>query len=248
MTDVFRHAWWAFAQVYYDLRALAVHGNLLWFLTVLPFVPLVGLPASNALQQAVLQTEGALTGLQYFVFIVGATVTASLLAGPGTAGLFWVAQRYCNKEDVAPRDFWVGFRTGFWRSWILLVIDLFLLYGLIVGFFFYTGTGQIVIQALGFLSLYFVVLWVAAQAYIFPLAVRFDMSLFQVFRNAAVMALSAPGTSIAFFLLTAVILTLSVLLLFPCVFLTAITMALTATRMTEDRLRTFGFELFDSEA
>ena len=83
MADVFRHTWWAFAQVYYDLRALALVGNLIWFLTILPLVPIVGIPGAFALQQAVLQADAAVTGVQFFVFIVGGTAVAGALAGAG---------------------------------------------------------------------------------------------------------------------------------------------------------------------
>ena len=131
---------------------------------------------------------------------------------------------------------------SFARAWLLFVVDLFLLYGLIVGFIFYTGTGQLLIQALGFLSLYFVVLWTAAQAYLFPMFIRYDMSLYHLFRNAAVMALSSPGSSIAFFIIVVGSIVLSMLLIFPAVFLLASTLALVAMRMTQDRLHAFGVE------
>jgi len=242
VAEVFRHTWWAFAQVYYDLRALALVGNFFWFLAMLPLVPIVGIPGAYALQQAVLQTDAPVTGLQFFVFIVGGTVVGGALAGPGTAALFHVAHRHVEYENIEARDFWVGFRLNFARAWILFVVDLCLLYGLVVGFIFYTGTGQLLIQALGFLSLYFVVLWTAAQAYLFPMFIRYDMSLYHLFRNAAVMALSSPGSSIAFFIIVVVSVVLSMLLIFPAVFLVASTLALVAMRMTQDRLHAFGVE------
>ena len=172
----------------------------------------------------------------------GGTVVGGALAGPGTAALFHVAHRHVEYENIEARDFWVGFRLNFARAWILFVVDLCLLYGLVVGFIFYTGTGQLLIQALGFLSLYFVVLWTAAQAYLFPMFIRYDMSLYHLFRNAAVMALSSPGSSIAFFIIVVVSVVLSMLLIFPAVFLVASTLALVAMRMTQDRLHAFGVE------
>ena len=70
MSDVFRHAWWAFAQVYYDLRNLAIRGNLWWFVTVFPLFPIVGIPLSSALQQAMVGIDGPVPGIVFFVFIV----------------------------------------------------------------------------------------------------------------------------------------------------------------------------------
>ena len=241
MSDVFRHAGWAFGQVYENLRALAIDGNFLWFVTVFPLIPIVGIPASSALERAILQVEGPVNAIQFFVIIVVGTGLTGFLAGPGTAGLFHVAQRHLDGEDARIRDFLHGFRTHFMRAWFLFIIDMFLLYGLVMGFIFYTGTGILLIQGLGFLSLYFVLLWVASQAYLFPLALHYDMSPYHAFRNAVVLALSAPGPSIAFFLLV-LICTASTLLLFPIVFFTAITLALVGLRMTQERLTSFGVE------
>ena len=241
MRDVFQHAGWAFGQVYENLRALAIHGNLLWFVAAFPLIPIVGVPVSSAMERMVLQIEGPITAVQFFVIIVVGTGLTGFLAGPGTAALFHVAQRHLDGEDVHVRDFLHGFRVNFMRAWFLFTIDMFLLYGLVIGFVFYTGTGVLLIQGLGFLSLYFVVLWIAVQAYIFPLAVCYDMSPYHAFRNAVVLALSAPGSSIAFFLLVLICMA-STLLLFPIVFFTAITLALVGLRMTQERLTSFGVE------
>ena len=246
MADVFRHAWWAFAQVYYDLKALAIRGNLLWFLTVFPLFPIVGIPLLSALQQAVVEIDGPVTGIVFFIFIVAGTAIAGALAGPGTAGLFYVAQLHVDGEDIRTRDFWTGFRQKFVRGWSLFVIDIYLLYGLIVGFIFYTGTGEVFIQVLGILSLYFVALWIAAQAYLYPLALRYDMSLYHVFRNAAVLALSAPGPSLAFCLIVAMSLVVSVLLVFPLIVVVPVMLALVSIRMTDERLNDFGVSENDS--
>jgi uncharacterized membrane protein YesL len=246
VADVFRHAWWAFAQVYYDLRALAIRGNVWWFLTVFPLFPIVGIPIASALQQSVVEIDGPVTGIVFFIFIAAGTAIAGALAGPGTAGLFYVAQLHVDGEDVRAWDFWTGFRRNFVRGWGLFVIDIYLLYGLIVGFIFYTGTGEVFIQVLGILSLNFVALWISAQAYLYPLALRNDMSLYHVFRNAAVLALSAPGPSLAFCLIVVMSLIASMLLVFPLVVVVAVMLALVSIRMTDERLNDFGVIETDS--
>jgi len=240
MSDVFRHAWWAFAQVYYDLRNLAIRGNLWWFVTVFPLFPIVGIPLSSALQQAMVGIDGPVPGIVFFVFIVAGTAIGGALAGPGTAGLFHFAQLHVDGEDITTRDFWTGFRRQFVRGWVLFVIDIYLLYGLVVGFVFYTGTGEAFVQALGILSLYFIALWVAAQAYLYPLALRYEMSLYHVFRNAAVLVLSAPASSLAFCLIVVMSLIVSMLLVFPLMVVVAVMLALVSIRMTDERLKDFG--------
>ena len=109
-----------------------------------------------------------------------------------------------------------------------------------MGFIFYTGTGEVFIQALGILSLYFIALWVAAQAYLYPLALRYEMSIYHVFRNAAVLALSAPASSLAFCVIVAMSLIVSMLLVFPMMVVVAVMLALVSIRMTDERLIDFG--------
>ena len=148
MSDVFRHAGWAFGQVYENLRALAIDGNFLWFVTVFPLIPIVGIPASSALERAMLQVEGPVNAVQFFVIIVVGTGLTGFLAGPGTAGLFHVAQRHLDGEDTRVRDFLHGFRAHFMRAWFLFIIDMFLLYGLVMGFIFYTSLRYVPIPCL----------------------------------------------------------------------------------------------------
>ncbi len=247
MSEVFKYTWWALGHVYYDLVTLAFRGNVLWFLTVLPMIPIVGIPAGLGLQQGFGGASGSTSTAQLFIFIVGGTVVTALLAGPGTLALFDSTRRFVDNEDVSLRDFWVSFRKFFWRGWIVLVLDLFAFYGLASAFVFYTGSGQIFVQALGFLAVYFMLLWVAAQAYLFPLVVRLDIGIRHAFRNAIVMALSSFGPALAYVLVTLVSLVMSVLFIFPLILFTPVTLALIGHRMTQDRLKDFGIEFPGAE-
>lgn len=247
MTDVFKYTWWALGHVYYDIVTLAFRGNVLWFLTVLPMIPVIGIPGGVALQQGLSSSPASTSTAQLFVLIVAGTLVTGLLAGPGTLALFDSTRRFVDNEDVSLRDFWVSFRKYFWRGWIVLVLDLFALYGLISAFVFYTGSGQIFVQALGFLAVYFMLLWIAAQAYLFPLVVRLDMGIRHAFRNAVVMALSSFGPSVAYVLVTLVSLVMSVLFIFPLIVFTPVTLALIGHRMTQDRLKDYGIELPGAE-
>jgi uncharacterized membrane protein YesL len=245
MGVVFRYTWWALGQVYYDLFSLGLKANLLWFLTFLPLIPVVVVPGSSALWEALGLVEPIWSGVQYAVFVLGGTVVLGALAGPGTAALFYLAQRFLDGDSVTARDFGTGFRRFFWRGWILLVVDLLILYALVVGFFFYVATGQPILQALGFFALYLVLMWIAAQAYLFPLAVRMDMAPHHALRNAGVLVLSGFRPSVGFLLVSLVVVAACVILVFPLVAVGPIALALTAHRVTEERLREYGVELPD---
>ncbi|MBM4438534.1 MAG: hypothetical protein FJ029_15220, partial [Actinobacteria bacterium] len=155
--------------------------------------------------------------------------------------------QFIEGENMGAGPFVRAFRHFFWKGWSTLVVDLFILYGLVMGFVFYTGTGQLFIQALGFLSLYLIALWVAAQAYVFPLLVRYDLSPYHALRNAAVMALSSFLPSLAFLIVTLLAVVVSGLFLFPLVVVSGSTLALVAHRVTEDRLKAFGIDPRKSE-
>ncbi len=248
MAAAFRHTWWALGQVYYELVDLFLKANLLWFVAAVLMFLAVGLPGGIALQQAFVDAPVVVSGLQIGVFIAGGTIVAGALAGPGTAALFAVAQRFIDGDDISVTSFWTAFRRYFWRGWALLIMDLFVLYALVVGFFFYTGTGQILLQAIGLVALVLIVYWLAAQAYVFALAVRMDMSPWHSIRNSAVIALGLPGQSFGFAAVALVGVALSAVLIFPVLVFTPVTLALVGLRLTDDALRTYRVESPDPGA
>ncbi len=239
MAAAFRHMWWALGQVYYELVDLFIKANLLWFVAAALMFPAVGLPGGAALQQAIAGTPAAITGLQMGITIAGGTIVAAALAGPGTAALFVVAQRFIDGDDLSAAAFWSAFRQYFWRGWTLLVMDLFVLYALVVGFVFYTATGQVFLQAIGLVALVLMVYWLAAQAYVFALAVRMDMSPWHCIRNSAVIALGLPGPSFGFAVVALVSIVLSAVLIFPVLVFVPVTLALVGLRLTDEALRTY---------
>lgn len=249
--EVFRNTWWALGQIYYELGALGFRVNLLWFVCLLPYLGYMVFFVLNPLLVAAGASIGATIGgripveqipsLSFLFAVVGTLVTAAI-AGPATAALTEAAHEFIEGESVGARTFVRGFRRNFFRGWLFLVVDLYVLYGLIIGFVFYTGTGQLPLQALGILSLYLVFLWAAAQAYFWPLGFRYRLAIHHTVRNATVMALSAFVPSLMYVLVALVTTFLSVLMLIPLMFLSGATLAMVGHRMTEDRLRAFGVD------
>ncbi len=249
MAAAFRHTWWALGQVYYDLVDLFVKANLLWLAAAILIFPAVGIPGSMALQQAIVAGPASVSGFQIGIFVAGGTIITGALAGPGTAALFAVAQRFIEGDDISVANFWSAFRRYFWRGWALLIMDLFVLYALIVGFIFYTETGVLLVQVLfGLLALVLIVYWLAAQAYVFALAVRMDMSPWHSIRNSAVIVLGLPGPSFGFAAVALLGAALSALLIFPVLVFIPVTLALVGLRLTDDALRIYRAETSGSGA
>ena len=115
-------------------------------------------------------------------------------------------------------------------------------------FVFYTGSGQLFIQALGFLAVYFMLLWGRRPGVSVPArgAARYWDSprLSQRHRDGAQFVWPGIGPTC---LLPWYRWVLSVLFIFPLIVFTPVTLALIGHRMTQDRLKDFGIELPGAE-
>ena len=243
--QVFRYAGWAVTQVVRNFGTLGLRLNLLWFLAALPLIPAVGIPLAIAVQQAVSGFDSAQTPLVLALALVGASGAACLTAGPATLALVESAARFLQGEEVSAGDYWRCVWRYWPRGWLVLLADLGMLYALVFSFYFYLNSGQLVLQALAFVALYLTLVWVGAQAYLFPLVIRPDLSPPRAFLGAFVMALGRVGTSAAFVLVAAVTVGVSVAFVLPLMVLAPVTLALVGHRMTQDR---FGRHLGETPA
>ncbi len=243
--QVFRYAGWAVTQVVRNFGTLGLRLNLLWFLAALPLLPAVGIPLAIAVQQAVSGFDSAQTPLVLALALVGASGAACLTAGPATLALVDATARFLQGEEVSAGDYWRCVWRYWPRGWLVLLADLGMLYALVFSFYFYLNSGQLVLQALAFVALYLTLVWVGAQAYLFPLVIRPDLSPPRAFLGAFVMALGRVGTSAAFVLVAAVTVGVSVAFVLPLMVLAPVTLALVGHRMTQDR---FGGHLGETPA
>lgn len=222
-------------QVVRNFGTLGLRLNLLWFLAALPLLPAVGIPVALAVQQAASGFDSPQTPLILALALVGATGGACLSAGPATLALVQSAARFVQGDEIGIADFWRALRRHFPRGWLVLFADLMLLYALVFGFYFYLNSGQLILQALAFVALYLALVWVGAQAYLFPLVMRADVSPPHAFLGALVMALGRVGSSAAFVLVAAVAIGVSVAFVLPLMVVAPVTLALVGHRMAQDR-------------
>ena len=97
---------------------------------------------------------------------------ARVAGGPATLALFDVTARFLARDEVTIRVYLQAMRRFLVRGWVMLFLDLIVLFTLAFGFYFYLNSGRLETQMLAFASLYFVLVWIGAQAYLYPLAVR----------------------------------------------------------------------------
>ena len=227
-------------QVVRNFGTLGLRLNLLWFLAALPMLPAVGVPVAIAVQQAGRGFDSPQLPLLLALALVGATGVACLTAGPATLALVQSAARFVQGDEIGIADFWRALWRYLARGWLVLFADLLLLYALVFSFYFYLNSGQLVLQALAFVALYVTLVWIAAQAYLFPLVVCADVSPPHAFLGAFVMALGRVGPSAAFVLVAAVAIGVSVAFVLPLMVLAPVTLALVGHRMAHDRFDVLG--------
>ena len=171
-------------QVVRNFGTLGLRLNLLWFVAALPLLPAIGIPVAMAVQQAAGGFDSPTAPLVLVLALVGATCAACLPAGPATLALVHATACFVQGEEVSAGDFWRTLRRFVPRGWLVLVIDLSLLYVLLFGFYFYLNSGQLLTQVMAFVALYLTLVWIAAQAYLFPLVIRHDVPTLDAFRGA----------------------------------------------------------------
>ena len=132
-----------------------------------------------------------------------------------TAGLFYLARCVVQEElgssprDARLGDFWHGFKQYWLRSSLLAVIDLAGLGVIAVALFFYWGSTQEplrwLVGPIGLIGL----TWVTAQLYVYPLLLeRTGSRPWEVMREALLIAIGYPLSSLSL-LVTVIVLTIA---------------------------------------
>jgi len=132
-----------------------------------------------------------------------------------TAGLFYLVRRVVQEELDAPHqearlaDFWVGFRQYWLRSSVLSIIDLAGTVMIGVALVFYGGSTREplrwLVGPIGLIGL----AWITAQLYVYPLLLeRTGSRPLEIMREALLIALGYPLSSLSL-LVTVLVLTIA---------------------------------------
>jgi uncharacterized membrane protein YesL len=135
---------------------------------------------------------------------------------PATAGLYYVARRLANpdeSEQTTWRDFFVGFKLYWLKSWQLTAVNLVIGGVILFGFRFYLGLEDSLLGWVAAPIFYILLVWLGLQLYLFPLLIeQTDKLVRLIFRNAFVLLLGHVGLSVWLsLLLLSIILVASVL-------------------------------------
>ena len=142
-----------------------------------------------------------------------------------TAGLFTLARRAVAEElddatiDTRLGDFWDGFRAHWQRGTLVTLLDLAGLVVIVVAFVFYgRNPAEPLRWLVGPIALVLIA-WLAANLYIYPLMVHRQFSSpWEVLREALLMALAYPLTSLSLLITSLILAVPAVVLAGPILF------------------------------
>jgi uncharacterized membrane protein YesL len=201
--------WAAVVEFYYDLPRM-VFLNVLWFITALPFLFVafwVGLITSEIFAAP---AEEAMRSLILVWWAIPAGLLTLALAGPGTAALYHVTNRFANGELLEVSRFWYGFRRFFWRGWGLASLDAGAGTLILLNIVFYGTMEGAGLRLLSLVFLYLLILWFAIQGYLFSLLVELDQPVLLVVRNALFLVIDNLGLTLGLTIANAILLVVSV--------------------------------------
>jgi len=189
--------WRSLKDVWEDAFLLALN-NLVWFGLTLAG-PMVAYGAWQLIQVPV---------------ITWATIAIAALVIPmAAAGMQYVTNRTANARAIHVSDLFEGMKRYWWRSWVWLLVNLFLLYVLYLCVGFYTslvsGFFQVII---GGLWLGIAVLWLMMQMYFWPMLItQSNPGLLRAWRNSFVLVAREPLYSLIIAICIIGIIALSIL-------------------------------------
>lgn len=146
--------------------------------------------------------------------VVVAVLVALLPGLPVTGGLYYVAIQIVREKRFAFGLFWKGIKEHYLLS--LKVGGVILVSGVVlfVDAFFYLNAGTLPLTVIGFLGLWGLIFWAAAQIYLFPMALLLEEPrLSLVLKNVGALVFAYPFFALGILLVTALVTAISLLLL-----------------------------------
>lgn len=201
--------------------------NLLYCLALLPTFLLV-FWLSGAISNAVLTTFGnqvaSMAGLSapdfnnsdfnmtYIVLDLGIRFCVSMFftvfwgMGPATAGVHYILRNYSREEhSFILSDFWDAIKDNFKQSIVVFLVDLVMMFAFFYAINFYGSMDNILRFAVYAVYCLFI-FYTFVHLFLYPLMVRYRMSISKLYKNAALFSLASLPYS---FLVTILLLCLT---------------------------------------
>lgn len=129
-----------------------------------------------------------ITNLLWFLLTL-AIVTAL----PALGGLFYATNRYARQLSSGWGAFWTGFRTYFWKSVLLGLVNITVIGLALLNVWFYGQIEQSWADILRIISVSLLVLWLLVQMNVFPMLIeQEEPKVFLAMRNSAVVLIRRP--------------------------------------------------------
>lgn len=217
----FRTFWQACINVFEDLFTVLI-ANVMWVLVALP-VPY--LAVTFLLNPTTI--PGGILMLAVMPF------TLALAGG----GVTYVSRNMIDGKVVSWRDVLRGMTIQYKRQLALYALWSVVLYTCVFNMWFYSNTtGNI--QFLTFIFVDLILFWVMYLAFLMPLSMRFpQQSLRVLMRNAAGLMFTVPWSMIIMMVITAIVLTISVISVIVLVFFFAMFTTLWGTHMVDTAIK-----------
>ena len=163
-----------------------------------------------------------------------------VLGPPATLGLYYVTNRLAHGESLGLSGFLDGGRRYFFLSWLWMLINLVVAIVISANFWFYASFESIWMD---FLQAFFVILgiiWLIVQFYALPYLMEQESKHLGIaLRNGLYTALAAPGFTLVVAGVGALIVGLSVVLVFPLFLGVPCLVILLGNRAVIERLGTY---------
>jgi len=149
-----------------------------------------------------------------------------ILPNPAAAGMHLFANQLVKEERVEFALVWEGLRRYWAKALLLWAIGVGGLAMLVGNVAFYLSRDSTVLNIFGFVWIWAIVVWLSMQLYVLPLLVeQHDKKLRFIYRNAAILAVDNPFTSLS---LLVILLVLTYLSIGIAIFIALITGSLVA--------------------
>ena len=172
-----------------------------------------------------------------------------ILGPPLTFGIHYVESQYVRGENPGLRGMWEGARKYFFKSWLWMLANLFIILVLTASIDAYQLIEAAWAGIARALTLAIAVVWILIQFYAVPLLmVQEQNSLRLAWRNGLMMTLASPGYLLVLLIFLAFSGLISAILIFPTILGFTTLLSLLANQAVRDRLATFRKILADDNA
>jgi len=146
---------------------------------------------------------------------------------PATATLYIVANQIAQGELLSVRDVWTIFRAMFVPAWKWAACNLIVLLVLASYLLWAPTQAGVIFSFVSVLVLLVLLLWLTMNLFYWPLWIaQEDTGLRNTFRNAFVIVIAAPVDSFSLFLVNALMIVVSALVVLPLIHFLMVWMAL----------------------